>query len=44
MTDAEIERAITEAVKKHLRDNRLHDALAWLKSRADTYKRLERLG
>lgn len=44
MSDAEVERAVVKALKKHLRDETLGAALAWLKVRTDAYKVLERLG
>lgn len=44
MSDAEIERAITKAIRKHIRDDTLHDALIWFKARVEAYKALERLG
>lgn len=44
MSDAEIERAVVKAIKKHLRDETLSAALAWLKVRVDLCKQVERLG
>lgn len=42
-SDAEMEREVTQALKKHLRDGHLAAALAWLRARVDAYKALERL-
>lgn len=44
MSDADIERLVLRAIRKHLRDATLAAALAWLKARTDAYKQLERLG
>lgn len=44
MTDAEAERLVQKAIRKHLRDSDLAAALTWLRLRVEAYKKLERLG